>query len=93
MRQSVCTKPWISMDGEERRDIRGKLPRSKKIELDVACAKREMSQQQGIEEAINLWLAIQDQIEVFVEQSEFVGITPETAMQQAVKRWIEQSRR
>lgn len=76
------------MDGEEKRDIRGRLPRSKKIALDVACAKREMSQQQGIEEAIDLWLEIQDEIEVLIERSESVGIEPKTALQQAVTLWL-----
>lgn len=80
------------MDGEEKRDIRGRLPRSKKISLDVACAKREMSQQQGIEEAIDLWLEIQDQIEVLIEHSESMGIAPATALQQAVALWLEEHR-
>jgi hypothetical protein len=79
------------MDGEEKRDIRGRLPRSKKIALDVACAKREMSQQQGIEEAIDLWLEIQDKIEVLIERSESIGIEPKTALQQAVTLWLKKN--
>jgi hypothetical protein len=79
------------MDGEEKRDIRGRLPRSKKIALDVACAKREMSQQQGIEEAIDLWLEIQDEIEVLIERSESIGIEPKTALQQAVTLWLKKN--
>ncbi|MGI0484885.1 hypothetical protein ACN4EK_05555 [Pantanalinema rosaneae CENA516] len=77
------------MDSEEKRDIRGRLPRSKKIALDVACAKREMSQQQGVEEAIEFWLGIQDQVEVLIEKCESMGIDPETALQQAVASWLE----
>ena len=79
------------MDGEEKRDIRGRLPRSKKIALDVACAKREMSQQQGIEEAIDLWLEIQDEIEVLIERSESIGIEPKMALQQAVTLWLKKN--
>ncbi|WP_088890010.1 hypothetical protein [Leptolyngbya ohadii] len=77
------------MGGEEKRDIRGRLPRSKKIALDVACAKREMSQQQGIEEAIDFWLEIQDQIETLIERCESMGIDPKTALQQAAILWLE----
>lgn len=80
------------MAEEEKREIRGRLPRSKKIELDVACAKREMSQQQGVEEAIELWLGIQDQIEVLIERCESTGVDPATAMQQAVTLWLEKHR-
>lgn len=80
------------MDSEEKRDIRGRLPRSKKIALDVACAKREMSQQQGVEEAIDLWLGIQDQIEVLIEQCEAMGIDPAIAMQQAITLWLKKHR-
>lgn len=79
------------MDGEEKRDIRGRLPRSKKIALDVACAQREMSQQQGIEEAIDLWLEIQDEIEVLIERSESIGLEPKTALQQAVTLWLKKN--
>jgi hypothetical protein len=77
------------MADEEKREIRGRLPRSKKIALDVACAKREMSQQHGVEEAIEFWLGIQDQVEVLIEKCESMGIAPETALQQAVASWLE----
>ncbi|MBD3886644.1 hypothetical protein IFO70_33830 [Phormidium tenue FACHB-886] len=77
------------MADEEKREIRGRLPRSKKIALDVACAKREMSQQQGVEEAIEFWLEIQDQVEVLIEKCESMGIAPEIALQQAVALWLE----
>jgi hypothetical protein len=77
------------MADEEKREIRGRLPRSKKIALDVACAKREMSQQQGVEEAIEFWLGIQDQVEVLIEKCESMGIAPKTAFQQAVASWLE----
>ena len=79
------------MADEEKREIRGRLPRSKKIELDVACARREMSQQQGIEEAIDIWLSIQDQIEVLVDCSESLGIEPAIAVKQAVDLWLKRN--
>jgi len=80
------------MANEEKREIRGRLPRSKKIELDVACAKREMNQQQGVEEAIEFWLGIQDQIEVLIERCELRGTEPKIALQQAVTLWLEKHR-
>ncbi len=80
------------MANEEKREIRGRLPRSKKIELDVACARREMNQQQGVEEAIEFWLGIQDQIEVLIDLCESKGIEPKTALQQAVALWLEKYR-
>ncbi|MGV0028185.1 hypothetical protein [Phormidesmis priestleyi] len=56
------------------------MPRSKKIDLDVDCARREMSQQQEVEEAIGFGLGIQDQIEVLTEHCESMSINPRTAL-------------
>ncbi len=45
---------------EEVREVRGRIPKELKIELDVICARLEMTQAAAVEEAIRDWLKKQN---------------------------------
>lgn len=45
---------------EESREVRGRIPKDLKINFEIACARLELTQAAGMEEAIRDWLKKQE---------------------------------